>query len=116
LKNVFRFCHIAPELGRRHRLPGCRATLSGDLPLPGRTVSTDGHYTGPPIRPIFLDDGLRSPSSKHGKESSMTRSIGSHRYEIEHGDDADFVTYQRKSSDGVWQTISMWMIPEPADH
>ena len=46
----------------------------------------------------------------------MTRPIGSHRCEIEHGDDADFVTYRRKSSDGVWQTISMWMIPEPADH
>jgi hypothetical protein len=46
----------------------------------------------------------------------MTRPIGSHRYEIEHGDDADFVTYQRKSSDRVWRTISTWVIPEPTDH
>jgi hypothetical protein len=46
----------------------------------------------------------------------MTRPSESHRYEIQHGDDADFVAYQRKSSDGAWQTISSWMIPEPADH
>jgi hypothetical protein len=46
----------------------------------------------------------------------MTRHVEPYRYEIQHGDDADFVTYQRKSSDGAWQTISMWMIPEPADH
>ncbi|QHO76264.1 hypothetical protein ACH79_30335 [Bradyrhizobium sp. CCBAU 051011] len=46
----------------------------------------------------------------------MTRPFESYRYEIQHGDDADFVAYQRKSSDGAWQTISSWMIPEPADH
>jgi hypothetical protein len=46
----------------------------------------------------------------------MTRHIEPYRYEIQYSDDADFVTYQSKSSDGVWQTISMWMIPEPADH
>ena len=36
----------------------------------------------------------------------MTRHIESYRYEVQHGHDADFVAYQRKSSDGVWQTIS----------
>lgn len=45
----------------------------------------------------------------------MTKHTESYRYEIQHGDDADFVTYQRKSSDGDWQTISMWMILESAD-
>jgi hypothetical protein len=50
------------------------------------------------------------------KESSMTRHIEPHRYEIQHSDDADFVAYQRKSGDGVWQTISVWMIPQPAGH
>ena len=46
----------------------------------------------------------------------MTRHVEPYRYEIQHGDDADFVAYQRKSSDGVWQTISVWMIPQPAGH
>ena len=44
----------------------------------------------------------------------MTRHIKPYRYEIQHGDDADFVAYQHKSSDGVWQTISAWMIPQSA--
>ena len=34
-----------------------------------------------------------------------------HRYELVHGDDADFVAYQRHRGDGVWQTFSTWMIP-----
>jgi hypothetical protein len=38
-------------------------------------------------------------------------SIESHRYELVHGEDADFVTYQRKFGDGRWQTVSIWMIP-----
>ena len=46
----------------------------------------------------------------------MTRHIEPYRYEVQHGDDADFVAYQRKSSDGGWQTISVWMIPQPAGH
>jgi hypothetical protein len=45
----------------------------------------------------------------------MTRPIESYRYEIQYSDDADFVTYQRKSSHGAWQTISTWMIPDSAD-
>jgi hypothetical protein len=44
----------------------------------------------------------------------MTRHIEPYRYEVQHSDDADLVAYQRKSRDGVWQTISMWMIPQPA--
>jgi len=34
-----------------------------------------------------------------------------HRYELVHGDDADFIAYQRNLGDGVWQTFSTWMIP-----
>jgi hypothetical protein len=44
----------------------------------------------------------------------MTRHIEAYRYEVQHSDDADIVAYQRKSSDGVWRTISVWMIPQPA--
>ncbi|MGY3549022.1 hypothetical protein ACVWZ4_004412 [Bradyrhizobium sp. USDA 4472] len=46
----------------------------------------------------------------------MTTPFESHRYEIQHNDDADFVTYQRRSNDGVWQTVSVWMIPNSADY
>ncbi len=38
-------------------------------------------------------------------------SIKSHRYELVHGADADFIAYQRKFGDGLWQTVSTWMIP-----
>ena len=38
-------------------------------------------------------------------------SIKSHRYELVHGEDADFIAYQRKVGDGIWQTVSTWMIP-----
>ena len=46
----------------------------------------------------------------------MTRYVEPYRYEIQHSDEADFVAYQRKSRKGVWQTISVWMIPQAADH
>jgi len=38
-------------------------------------------------------------------------SIKSLRYELVHGEDADFIAYQRKFGDGLWQTVSTWMIP-----
>ena len=38
-------------------------------------------------------------------------SIKSHRYEVVHGEDADFIVYQRKFGDGLWQTVSTWMVP-----
>jgi len=44
----------------------------------------------------------------------MTKRIKSYRYELRLGDDADFIAYQRESGDSVWQTVSVWMIPEPA--
>ena len=38
-------------------------------------------------------------------------SIKSHRYELVHGEDADFIAYQRKSAINRWLTVSTWMIP-----
>ncbi|WP_197086769.1 hypothetical protein [Bradyrhizobium sp. LTSPM299] len=36
---------------------------------------------------------------------------GRYRYELVHGDHADFIAYQRNIDGGVWQTVSTWMIP-----
>ena len=44
----------------------------------------------------------------------MRRTIKSYRHERVHRDDADFIVYQRKSDNGVWQTVSAWMIPQSA--
>jgi hypothetical protein len=41
----------------------------------------------------------------------QTHSVKSHRYQFVHGQDADFIAYQRKFGDGLWQTVSTWMIP-----
>jgi hypothetical protein len=41
----------------------------------------------------------------------IKHSIKSHRYELVHGEDADFIAYQRKFGDGLWRTVSTWMIP-----
>jgi hypothetical protein len=41
----------------------------------------------------------------------IKHSIKSHRYEFVHGEDANFIAYQRKFGDGLWQTVSTWMIP-----
>jgi hypothetical protein len=41
----------------------------------------------------------------------IKHSIKSHRYELVHGEDADFIAYQRESGDDLWQTVSTWMIP-----
>ena len=43
----------------------------------------------------------------------MTKPIKSYRYQL-HRDETDLVMYQRKASNGVWQTLSVWMIPWPA--
>ena len=44
----------------------------------------------------------------------MTKRIRSYRYELMHGDDADFIAYERRLNDGVWQTGSIRMIPQTA--
>jgi hypothetical protein len=41
----------------------------------------------------------------------IKHSTKSHRYELVHGEEADFIAYQRKFGDGLWQTVSTWMIP-----
>jgi hypothetical protein len=41
----------------------------------------------------------------------IKHSIKSHRYELVHGEDADFIAYQGKFGDSLWQTVSTWMIP-----
>jgi hypothetical protein len=43
----------------------------------------------------------------------IKHSMTSHRYELLHGEDADFIAYQRRFGDGRWQTVSTWMIPRP---
>ena len=43
------------------------------------------------------------------------KSAKMHRYEFLHGEDADFVAYQRDAGNGHWQTVSTWMIPR-VDH
>jgi hypothetical protein len=51
------------------------------------------------------------------RRSSMTEPTEEskcHRYELVHGDDADFVAYRRHRGDGVWQTYATWMIPRTA--
>ena len=42
----------------------------------------------------------------------MIKSSKSYRYELVHGDDADFIAYQRKSGHSAWQTVAVWMIPQ----
>jgi len=44
----------------------------------------------------------------------MTKRIKSYRYELVHGADADFIAYERRSNDSIWQTVSVWMIPQTA--
>jgi hypothetical protein len=39
------------------------------------------------------------------------KAIEAHRHEFVHGDDADFIVYQRRSGHGRWRTIASWMIP-----
>jgi hypothetical protein len=34
-----------------------------------------------------------------------------HRYQFVHGDDADFIAYQRRLGNGAWRTFSNWMVP-----
>jgi len=40
-----------------------------------------------------------------------TQSGKRYRYELVHGEEADFVAYQRDAGNGRWQTVSRWMVP-----
>jgi hypothetical protein len=59
----------------------------------------------------LIQQSLKLPMRRISVTKHNKRSIKSHRYELVHGDDADFVAYQRKFGDGLWQTVSTWMIP-----
>jgi hypothetical protein len=50
-------------------------------------------------------------SSRDPAMEKQTGDLTMFRYELVHGDDADFIAYQRQLGDGVWQTLSRWMIP-----
>jgi hypothetical protein len=43
-----------------------------------------------------------------------TSSSRSHRYEFVRDNGSDFVAYQRRRDDGLWQTVATWMIPHTA--
>jgi hypothetical protein len=43
-----------------------------------------------------------------------TTSTKNHRYEFVHDNGSDFVSYQRRRDDGLWQTVATWMIPRGA--
>ena len=38
-----------------------------------------------------------------------------YRYELVHGEGADFVAYQRDTGNGRWETVSTWMVPQPVN-
>ena len=42
----------------------------------------------------------------------MTKTTTLFRYKLVHDNGANFVAYQCNLGDGVWQTVSAWMIPE----
>jgi hypothetical protein len=42
----------------------------------------------------------------------MTKQSKSYRYELVHGEHVNFVAYQLKLDESVWQTVSVWMIPQ----
>jgi hypothetical protein len=50
-------------------------------------------------------------SSRVPAMEKQTGDLTMFRYELVHGDDAEFITYQRQLGDGAWQTLSRWMIP-----
>jgi hypothetical protein len=67
---------------------------------------------------LLIDDDaklIQQPTQLLMRRISMMKqtrhSIKSHRFELVRGEDADFVAYQRKCDDGLWQTVSTWMIP-----
>jgi hypothetical protein len=59
-----------------------------------------------PIQPV-----LKLLMRRMSVMKQIKHSIKSHRHELVHGEDADFIAYQRKFGDGLWQTVSTWMIP-----
>jgi hypothetical protein len=50
-------------------------------------------------------------SSRVPAMEKQTGDLTMFRHELVHGDDAEFIAYQRQLGDGAWQTLSRWMIP-----
>jgi hypothetical protein len=67
-----------------------------------------GNDSGPVVLAAPVTGWLtrRTSVMKHTNHSTESR-----RYELVHDEDADFIAYQRKFGDGLWQTVSTWMIP-----
>jgi hypothetical protein len=64
----------------------------------------------------FIEARSVTPNSKanSNRDRAMEKRTGGlsmFRYELVHGDDAEFIAYQRHLGDGIWQTVSGWMIP-----
>jgi len=65
-----------------------------------------------PVEDVRLIQQLLKLMMRRIKMMKQTKhSIKSHRYELVHGEDADFIAYQWRFGDGLWQTVSTWMIP-----
>jgi hypothetical protein len=68
------------------------------------------------IMPLIVEDVrlvqqvVQLPMRRISVMKQIKHSIKSHRYELVHSEDADFIAYQRKFGDGLWQTVSTWMI------
>jgi hypothetical protein len=52
----------------------------------------------------------RRTQIENGRWIKQTGDVTMFRYELVHGDGAEFIAYQRQLGDGVWQTLSSWMI------
>jgi hypothetical protein len=64
----------------------------------------------------FIEARSVAPTSKanSNRDKAMEKRTGDltmFRYEFVHGDDSEFIVYQRQLGDGVWQTLSRWMVP-----
>jgi len=42
----------------------------------------------------------------------MKQRIKSYRHELIHTDDAEFIAYKCRSGHDIWETVSVWMIPQ----
>jgi hypothetical protein len=44
----------------------------------------------------------------------MTTITQGYRYQLVHDDGVDFIVYQHDAGNGIWQPVSVWMIPPTA--
>jgi hypothetical protein len=53
----------------------------------------------------------KANSNRDQAMEKRTGELTMFRYEFVRADDSEFIVYQRQLGDGVWQTLSRWMIP-----